>query len=144
MALHLPLEIKLPEYKTSPFFFFIATLSPVNKLSLTSTSPSTTLQSAQICLPVVNKIISSITTSSTGMSIVCPSLITDAVGAETKLIFSIVFLALISWIIPITILLKIIARNNKLVQAPTAIKAPATKKHNILKKVKMLPKKMLL
>ena len=97
----MPAVINEPAYKVSPGPFLTAIDSPVNKDSLTSISPSITIQSAEICFPFLNLTMSSKTNSLTGNSFVKDSLITVVVGAVTIESLSIVFLALISWTIPI-------------------------------------------
>ena len=98
--------------------------------------------SAQICLPFSNNNKSSKTTSVTAISRIAPARFTIAVGADINDNLSIVFLALISWIIPIVILAVTIARNTKSENAWIEIRTPAIVKHKILKNVKIFEKKI--
>ena len=71
------------------------------------------MASADIWFPFVSTTKSSNTISSVFIETAAPSLITVAVGAVTSLNLSIVFLALISWNIPIDIFAIIIAIKSK-------------------------------
>ena len=107
LAFTFPEITKLPDIISSPIFFRTGSLSPVIRLSFTSHSPSTRIQSEQIWRPELKIIRSSFTISAVLISFFSPFLKTTALGAETRLSLSTTFFALISWTIPITVLKKI-------------------------------------
>ena len=132
----LPLTIKLPESRLSPGCFKMGSLSPVMRDSLTSHSPAATTASEQIWLPAESAKMSSSTTSSTGISLFCPSRSTTALGAETMESLSKVRLARMLWKEPMKMLARITPKNTVLRKEPTRITAKARAKFKILKKVR--------
>src|SRR5690606_25868908 len=126
-----------PLYSVSPTRLTIGSDSPVNKDSLTSIVPSLTTASTIICLPLDNFKISSMTTSTIPISCSKPSLTTMAVGAESKDNLSIIFLALISCMIPIVVLIATITTDTAWVNcAPVASNKATIEKIKRLKNVK--------
>ena len=120
----------------------MVTLSPVKRDSLTSTLPSTIMQSATICLPLDKQTISSITTSAVVTSYSLPPRITFAVGAVSKLSFSMVRFALISCTIPMVVFASAITINTRFLYECAINKLIAMARHSILKKVNILFKKI--
>ena len=106
------------------------------------------MQSATICFPVDKITISSSTTSSCAMVSSTPSRTTLTVGAVSNDSFSMVFLALISWTIPIIMLMTMMSIKNTLLHdwsyiIFTTTSATKTKKQSILKNVNTFSLTML-
>ena len=106
-----------PDRMTSPGPLCTGTLSPVSMDSLTSHSPLTMTESAQICLPDSRYMMSSSTTSRTGMALVAPSRTTIAVGAVTSFKRSMVIFDLISSTMPMMVFADTMTTNRNLLQS---------------------------
>ena len=90
------------------------------RLSFTSQSPSTAMQSEQTCLPADKIIISSRTISFTAIVCISPFLSTSALGAEIRASLSMALFERISWNIPIAVLHMITPKNRQFLNEPTA------------------------
>ena len=99
LAVQLPLTIKDPDKSKSPFFFKMASGSPVIKASFTSTSPSIMIESATIWWPTFSMVTSSKTSSFNANSSFFPSRIVVILDSEITDRRSIIFLEIISSII---------------------------------------------
>ena len=106
-----PDTTKLPDSSSSPFFFTISSASPVRSDSFTFNCPSNTTASAGICPPAESSTISSITSSSAGISFLLPSLSTLVLGLFKIDRSSKTFFDRISCTIPISVFATMIGRN---------------------------------
>ena len=120
---------------TSPFFFTISSASPVRSDSFTFNCPSNTTASAGICPPAESSTISSITSSSAGISFLLPSRITRVFGLFKIDRSSRTFFERISCTIPISVFATMIGRNVRSRKAPTPINNNAITKNIRLKYV---------
>ena len=137
-AFALPLIRNEPDSISSPLCFTIGSLSPVIRLSFTSQSPSTAMQSEQTCLPADRIIISSRTISFTAIVCVSPFLSTSALGAEIRASLSMALFERISWNIPIAVLHMITPKNRQFLNEPTATTKAASIMLIRLKNVRQL------
>ena len=137
-AFAVPLIRNEPDSISSPLCFTIGSLSPVIRLSFTSQSPSTAMQSEQTCLPADKIIISSRTISFTGIVCISPFLSTSALGAEIRASLSMALFERISWNIPIAVLHMITPKNRQFLNEPTATTKAASIMLIRLKNVRQL------
>ena len=137
-AFAFPLIRNEPDNISSPLCFTIGSLSPVIRLSFTSQSPSTAMQSEQTCLPADKIIISSRTISFTAIVCISPFLSTSALGAEIRASLSMALFERISWNIPIAVLHMITPKNRQFLNEPTATTKAASIMLIRLKNVRQL------
>ena len=141
-ARHLPLITELPESRSSPVFLETASDSPVRRDSLTSSVPSMTTASEQICMPLSRSRMSSSSTSAKSISIAAPFRSTIAFGVDSSDSFSIRRFAFSSCIIPMAVFRAITKMKNRFDQACTKISAKAISTLNRLNRVQIFSRKI--
>lgn len=132
----------LPESSLSPVCLITASDSPVRMDSLTSSCPSCRMQSVQMALPAVSTSRSPLRISSGRMFRSVPSCRMVTVGCASRVSRSICRLALISCMMPTTVLMRMIAIKRIFFHAPTVARETAISRFSRLNTVQILSRRI--